>query len=537
MVLRDAAGLAYGVVGVGFLWIATLAWCRRTHNPTVALSLAVTMVALAVASIADAVAYWSVHERTAAVASLALVPGLGVATGAMVCLGYGVARPHKVPRPRYVLLLLVEPLLVTLAVATNPSHLWVYDGDGAARMTGSADWGYGPVMWVHAAYCYATLLVGVSLLAWGWRDSPPRFRHQRLALAAAALVGAVPNIAYLFRALGPGVDPTPFGFAVSGALLTFALFRRDLVTLNPVARGLIVDQIGDAILVLSLDGHLLDLNPAAADLVRAVRPDAPRDLVGQPADRLLAGLLAPDGARADVVVAAGDRRIELEVRASPLLDRHRRPLGQVLVARDVTVVNAQARSLAAANERLVHQIEVIDGLRSELADLATHDSLTGLHNRRHMVERFACMVAQAQDADEPLAVVLLDVDLFKEINDRHGHLVGDEVLVALAGRIAGQAPDRALVARWGGEEFFIAVPGADAAEGLAVAEQVRRRCQDDPITVSGRAIACTLSGGVAAYPDSGTSTSLLFQAADVALYEAKRSGRNVVRVHSGAVVS
>ncbi|NTW38785.1 MAG: GGDEF domain-containing protein, partial [Cellulomonadaceae bacterium] len=186
---------------------------------------------------------------------------------------------------------------------------------------------------------------------------------------------------------------------------------------------------------------------------------------------------------------------------------------------------------------LVHQIEVIDDLRGELAELASHDALTGLHNRRHMVERFACMVAQAQETGEALAVVLLDVDLFKEVNDRYGHLVGDEVLVALARRIAGQAPERALVARWGGEEFFVAVPGADAAAGLDVAESARRTCQDDPITVAGHTIHCTLSGGVAAYPVSGTTTSALFHAADVSLYEAKRSGRNVVCVHRDAVLS
>ncbi|NTW38494.1 MAG: hypothetical protein HGA44_01180, partial [Cellulomonadaceae bacterium] len=294
MVLRDAAGAAYVVVAVAFAWIALLTWRRRTHNPGVALSLASAMLALAVASLADAVAVGAPGEQAAAVASLVIVPAASVATGALVCLGYGVAHPQRSHRPWLLGALLVEPVLAAAAVATNPAHLWVYRGVGAAQMTGSADWGYGPAFWAHAAYCYLSLLAAVGLLAWGWRASPPRFRHQRVTLAAAALVGAAANVTYLSRVLGAGVDPTPFGLAVAAGLMAFALFRRDLVTLSPVARGLIVDQIGDAILVLGPTGLVLDLNAAASDLVRSVHPDAPRDLVGHPVCRLFDGQLGPD---------------------------------------------------------------------------------------------------------------------------------------------------------------------------------------------------------------------------------------------------
>ncbi|HEY3437619.1 MAG TPA: diguanylate cyclase, partial [Actinotalea sp.] len=328
---------------------------------------------------------------------------------------------------------------------------------------------------------------------------------------------------------------TPFGFAVACGFLAYALFRRDLLTLSPVARGLIVDQIGDAIVVLSPTGTVLDVNPAAAALVRSVHPETPRDLVGCPGHTLFHGQLVPDVAAAEVVSAVDGRRTELQVRASPLLDRRGHALGQVYVARDVTEANAQSRRLGEANVRLRRQIDTIEGLRAELAELAIHDPLTGMHNRRHMVDRFESMVVEAESRGESLAVVLLDVDLFKDINDEHGHLVGDAVLVALARRIQAQAPPRALVARWGGEEFFIALPGADAAGGLALADDIRRRCEREVVAVAGRRIPCTLSGGVASYPASGTTTTALLQAADASLYEAKRAGRNLVRVHATCV--
>jgi diguanylate cyclase (GGDEF)-like protein len=89
-----------------------------------------------------------------------------------------------------------------------------------------------------------------------------------------------------------------------------------------------------------------------------------------------------------------------------------------------------------------------------------------------------------------------------------------------------------MVARWGGEEYFIALPGADAATGVKFADDLRRRCAQQGIVVEGRVIHCTLSAGVAVYPAAGITTEQLFQAADVAMYQAKNDGRNLVRLHA-----
>lgn len=107
------------------------------------------------------------------------------------------------------------------------------------------------------------------------------------------------------------------------------------------------------------------------------------------------------------------------------------------------------------------------------------------------------------------------------------------MLVALAHRIRAQVPAGALVARWGGEEFFVAFPGADAAAGLAVADGVRHWCERDGIDVAGSTLSCTVSIGVATYPESGTTMNELFHAADLSLYAAKDAGRNSVRLHRG----
>jgi len=537
VVLRDPAGIAYVSSAVVCACIAVVTWRRRAQNLTLAAILTLVMVGACWWAVALDVAVAATDQTAASIARLAVFPGPSSAIAAWVYFGLCIARPQWVPRRRLLVALFVEPVLITLAGATNPWHLLVYRGAGTASLTGSAGWTYGPVFWLDTWYCYLSMAVGIALVAWGWWKASPAFRAQRRTLLLAAVVPAAANAVFLAGGLGGFMDPTPLVFAASGVIMAYAIFRQDLLTFSPVARALIVDQIGDAVVVISPGGRVLDLNPAALTLVRGINPDAPTKLIGAPAEELLgAGLATTDGHHTEVVVELPGGRAEFQVRASALIDRHHRELGTVLVARDVTEANALSRRLAAAHSQLVRQVETIEVLRADLVELASRDPLTGLHNRRHLVERFASMLAAAQVAGDTLAVALFDVDEFKSVNDQYGHLAGDAVLVALAQRIGDQAPPGALVARWGGEEFFVALPGADAATGLTFADDLRRRCEQDSTIVDGRTIRCTISGGVATYPASGTTMDELFHAADTSLYEAKNAGRNLVRLHMGSLL-
>lgn len=530
----DPAGLAYAAAALTTAAVALVTWRRRAQNPMVAATLTLVMVGGCWWSVGLAVVVASTNDTVAAIATLAPPAGPSLMIVSFMCMGYCIARPQWVPRPWTVVALLIEPVLNTLASATNPWHQLVYRGAGAADLKGSAEWTFGPVFWLDTWYTYLEMAVGLGLVAYSWWKASPAFRGQRRALFLAALVPLAANVAFLAGGFGDIVDPTPFGFAVTGTLLWFAIFRQDLFTFAPVARAMIIDQIGDAVVVISPIGRVLDLNPAADALLRGLNPHATGELVGASARELVGTEVTAEGRESEVVVELPGGRAEFQVRSSLLKDRHNRPLGTVLVARDVTEANAQSRRLAAAHSQLVRQVETIERLRADLAELAGRDTLTGLHNRRHMVENFALMVAAAESAREPLVVVLFDVDRFKGINDRYGHLAGDMVLVAIAQRIQSHAPADSLVARWGGEEFFIALPSSDAATGLAFADDLRRRCELDSIDVAGRIVHATLSGGVAAYPGSGTTVDELFHAADISMFEAKDAGRNVVRLHPGS---
>lgn len=156
------------------------------------------------------------------------------------------------------------------------------------------------------------------------------------------------------------------------------------------------------------------------------------------------------------------------------------------------------------------------------------DGLTGLANRRQAEEALNSELSRAQRFGGPLALVLADLDDFKAVNDRHGHPAGDLVLQQFAELLRVSVRDIDVAARWGGEEFTLLLPGTDAAGAAHVAERIRRAFAERTIlTPDGSAIRITASFGVAAYPAANTEAALI-AAADTALYEAKRAGKDTV---------
>jgi two-component system cell cycle response regulator len=171
-----------------------------------------------------------------------------------------------------------------------------------------------------------------------------------------------------------------------------------------------------------------------------------------------------------------------------------------------------------------------DAEGSELAGLAEasrRDALTGLPNRRAFDEELAREVARAGRTGAPLALVVLDVDRFKAVNDGHGHPAGDAVLREVAARAAAAVRRGDLAARIGGEEFALLLPGADLAGAAELAGRVRAAVAGAPVPAGAGALAVTVSLGCAALAPGEPAEALLARA-DARLYEAKRTGRDRV---------
>jgi two-component system, cell cycle response regulator len=192
---------------------------------------------------------------------------------------------------------------------------------------------------------------------------------------------------------------------------------------------------------------------------------------------------------------------------------------------DATPGELVARVRAA---RRAHEMqEQLLSREHELEQLAYRDELTGLANRRFAVRQLHAEISRARRHGHELSVVILDADRFKSLNDRHGHLAGDEVLRGLGDRLRGRLREEDVVARFGGEEFLVILPGTNAEGAAAVAEDLRAAVAAEPFPIGRIALELTVSAGYAAW--EGEDLERLVGRADRGLYAAKDAGRDCVR--------
>ncbi len=204
-------------------------------------------------------------------------------------------------------------------------------------------------------------------------------------------------------------------------------------------------------------------------------------------------------------------RFEAEVTTRPAVDQAGHVLGFVNTVRDVSVQRSQQR---------------------ELEMLARTDSLTGLANRHVLQESLESAAALARRHSRRLVLILLDLDWFKQVNDRYGHPVGDAVLIEVARRLEQTARAGEVLARVGGEEFAWLVPDATAEQAIMAADRARQVIDSVPFPTAGQ---LTMSAGVGLM-ESPPDGEALYRLADRALYEAKQQGRNRTSCRTAAAV-
>ena len=271
------------------------------------------------------------------------------------------------------------------------------------------------------------------------------------------------------------------------------------------------DQSRDGIVVINREGKVLAANPAFRDMLGYSHSELLQLKVwdwdahyDEAAFHEFMKTLSEDGQMLETVHLKRDgTKMEVEIALS-CTDF----IGEKLVfcvQRDVTQ--------RKANERRIHQ-------------MMTTDELTGLLNRREFNQRLEHELNRKDRYANQCALVMLDVDHFKSINDHYGHPTGDQVLVTVSKLIASQVREVDSIARWGGEEFLILLPETDAEQATRVAEKLRIALQAQKLVQVG---GVTASFGVTEYRQ-GDDTDALIKRADAALYEAKSAGRNCVKV-------
>lgn len=477
---------------------------RRRRTSPLALPLALMLLAASEWATARALLHVAESSVPVTVAlHYAVFPGAAVVVGAAFWY-FLVLSGHALTR-RTAVLLCVHPALLALVLLTNPWHeaflrLDVVDGAVVDHV--------GPLFWVHSAYSYALLLPGIGLVLRAMARAVPGHRH---VYAVAVLGATVPSVGNLLTTVlatrSENLHLTPVFFLVSAGIWAWVERFRQHSRVVPVSTRQVLEALADAVVVLDPAGRLLDVNPAARVLLRG--PDgAPLcdRAIGAPWQEHLGpelGDVLADGGSRVLTTPSG---IVLDVRVTRMTDHGGQPVGTVVVLRDVTE---------------------LERLRAELAHQATRDGLTGLHNRRAFEQRLGEAVEHARSTGAPLSLVLLDLDHFKAVNDTHGHAVGDRVLVAVADALVEAAADGETVARLGGEEFVLLMPGRTAPEAAERADEARAACAGAVVAVPGGDVRVTISAGAAELSPDGTTEGIL-RAADVAMYAAKSAGRDRV---------
>jgi diguanylate cyclase (GGDEF)-like protein/PAS domain S-box-containing protein len=377
--------------------------------------------------------------------------------------------------------------------------------------------------------------VGVVLLDLGCSPSGLGFEailrtHAAARGASIVLLVCPKDETIAMRAMEGGVQD----YLIKGHIESHELMR---AMRNSVARKILeetlfneknraqitLECIGDAVICTDLAGNISFLNPVAERMTGWSLKDAAGKPLGECfriMDATTGGMAADPTTQAIgqgrlthlpvncLLTSREGRQVFIEDSVAPIRDGSGLPSGSVLVFRDVTA----ARALA-----------------EQVAHLAEHDALTGLPNRLLLNDRLNQAIAQASRKFTSMAILFMDLDNFKHINDSLGHPTGDKLLKSVAGRLQGcvRAPDT--VSRQGGDEFVLLLHDVQHAEDAAITARRILKAMKKAHSIEGHELSVTTSIGISVYPEDGLDAATLLKNADTAMYQAKESGRQNFR--------
>jgi len=424
--------------------------------------------------------------------------------------------------------LLVIPLVAVVMVFTNDLHHLVWTGFSfVPDQPNLISYNHGPIYYAVTVYGLAvTLIASIRLLT---VIALIRSIHgvQSAAIVVAVLLPWTAHIAYSAApAALPGVDSS-VTFAFTSAILFLAMFKCNLLDAVPVPRSVLVEELGDGIIVLDQQSRVVEINPAALRLLGvAIHP---RGII--PLDALLPHwpeaveclLAAPNG--------ESDNQLETEAGVHVSIERSRLSVSRVGLERDLYIlrdVTARLRAEVALRDA----VRDLEALQTELREQAIRDLVTGLYNRRYLAEMFDRELGRAAREGYSVSVVMFDIDRFKTVNDTRGHAAGDAILRAVGHELRRHCREGDIAVRYGGDEFLVVLPNTSVDAAGIIAERWRSALASALREVLGADSSVTFSFGVAAFPVHATTSGDLLAVADSVVYESKSKGRDWVSIAS-----
>lgn len=426
------------------------------------------------------------------------------------------------PSPRALdLVLVLTSVAVWLTALTNDDHHLIYRQIIQISPPPHALFAFthGPVYLVYHAVLFTNALIAYCIVIYAAIQADRIYRQHYIGLALGTTFPWIANALFVAGVLHLPFDVTPFTIFLSNAIFYWLIRKRQMFDLLPIAHGLLLDVIPDPILVLDGRGRVAECNEAARRLAGTPH------LIGQWLNGLpaLEGLAQPQVEGGELALGAPPR--PFDVGATPL-SYAGLAVGRLVLLRDISHRKQVELELREAKAELERQLEANLELQRQLKEETIHDPLTGLHNRRFFDGLAPVLTAEADRSGQPLALVMIDIDHFKRLNDGYGHQAGDAVLRAMGTFLRANSRQSDAAVRFGGEEFLILMPHTQAHQAVARIEGWRSAFAQQTIEHGGHTLTATFSAGIALYPDQAPSLEETLRRADLALYQAKGDGRN-----------
>jgi len=389
--------------------------------------------------------------------------------------------------------LLAIPFISLIMVATNDIHHFHYRVFEIDPILGAPYVHQEIGIWyiIHGIYTFGCMFVALLLVFFHWKETAKVYRPQLITLMFGQFVPMLTAFIYLIGLTPPGIDPVPIVLWLSSLLYLWAISISRMFTIMPVAKDAIFNSINDGVIDKTMYG--MEFNKVWVSLSGESFPSD----------------LETAASTLEIQSGADHSNRIYQIRTSSL--KHANNKGLLLIFTDITELKR---------------------LQIELERQAFYDELTQILNRRAFFQKCEQAFAAAKNDSTPFTIILIDIDYFKRVNDTYGHPVGDQLLKHVVSICQTKLKEDMLFARYGGEEFVLALEGGTAFTGEALANQLRKSVEEQPLITMEGVISVTLSIGVA--ETTGESEETIYQLlnkAGQALYAAKREGRNQVRVY------
>ena len=416
-------------------------------------------------------------------------------------------------------LLFVVPITTIVMLYTNEHHHFHYktfaidvSGPFPVAITQKGWWYY-----VDFVYKMLVAFAGLALFAFSYGKATGYRKRQAKTIFIGALSLWIGNFLQTLGIAPYGIDIEPFILSAALPLSGFAMSRLRMFDLVPIARDKVFKTMSASVIVLDERQRVVDFNDSAVTILPALSDDA----IGKDVAAVF-----PWGSTLDMPALAHNEEEEITL-----------PVAGGMRFYSVSCARVDDSGQGSGLIISLYDITESKEMLEKMHRLASLDALTQVFSRWFFMDAFQREIDRCKDAGGSLSLILLDIDYFKQVNDRYGHLTGDSVLRSVTAILRQTLGTEAMLGRYGGEEFSILLPGMQQDEAVAVAEKLRAAAAGAESTFGNTSVRVTISLGVAGVvfvpgaaqgQEKAKICDSLVLAADTALYRAKQEGRNRV---------